>query len=97
MVSKDVEFSGAESFDLCEKFARRCPPTQTPTQKLKHEFSIISSKESAPSLISLEMVFEYLQSEAQILSYLDSSMIHRVEKSKKVPKFNLTMNYIDDK
>ena len=34
LVSKDVEFSYA-SFDICEKFVASCPPTRTPTQKLK--------------------------------------------------------------
>ena len=41
---KDVEFLRA-SFDLGHKFARGCPPTQTPTQKLKSVFSMFTSKE----------------------------------------------------
>ena len=38
LMSKDVEFYCA-SFELCQKFARGCPPTQTPTQKFKNRFS----------------------------------------------------------
>ena len=37
LISEDVKFFCA-SFDICEKFARRCPPTQTPTQSLKVDF-----------------------------------------------------------
>ena len=81
-----MEFSGA-SFDQCEKIARGCQPTQTPTQKLQNEFLIISSKEIDPSLVSLERVFECLQSELFRFKYdsLSSEIL-------KIPEFNLTMN-----
>ena len=62
LVSKDVEFS-CTSFDPCEKFVGRFPPTQTPTQKFKIEFSMSSSQEIGSGLVSFEMIFEALQSE----------------------------------
>ena len=46
-----------------EKFARRCPPTQKPTQKLKNWFLRFSSQEIGSSLKSFEMSFQALQSE----------------------------------
>ena len=52
LISEDVEFYCA-SFDICEKFARWCPPTQTPTQKLKSGFLRSSSQEVGSSLVSL--------------------------------------------
>ena len=58
-VSKDVEFYCA-SFDIRQKFVGRCPPTQTPTQKLKSVFSMFASQEIASSLVSLEKIFEAL-------------------------------------
>ena len=54
--SKDVEFYCA-SFDIYEKFAGECPPTQTPTQKLKSEFLKFSLQEISSSLVPLEMIF----------------------------------------
>ena len=60
----------------------RCPPTQTPTQNLKIWFPTSSSQEIGSGLVSLEMIFQALQSEAQILSYSDSSFIRWVPKSK---------------
>ena len=59
---KDVEFLCA-SFDLDQKFARGCPPTQTPTQKLKSGFLGFSSQEINSCLVSLLMIFEALKSE----------------------------------
>ena len=35
LISKDTEFYCA-SLDVCENFVGGCPPTQTPTQKLKN-------------------------------------------------------------
>ena len=40
-----------------------CPPTQTPTQKLKSGFLRLSSQEIGSSLVSLKMIFEALKSE----------------------------------
>ena len=51
MVPKDVVFD---------------KPTQTPTQKLKKGFVIFNFQEIGSSLISFEMIFEALESEAQI-------------------------------
>ena len=51
LISEDEEFSCA-SFDLYEKIARGCPPTQTPTQKVQSGFSMFSSKEIDSSSIS---------------------------------------------
>ena len=57
------------------------PPTQTPTQKFKSGFSMLKSQEIGLSLVSSQMIFQALQSEAQILSYLCSNPWGR--KSKK--------------
>ena len=51
------------------------PPTQTPTQKLKSGFSMLSSQRTGLSLISFELIFEALQSEA-----IQPSFIHLVSK-----------------
>ena len=51
------------SFNLFEKFTRWCSPTQTPTQKSKIEFSMFSTQEIGPSLVSFQMIFEAPQSE----------------------------------
>ena len=50
LISADVDFFCA-SFDVCEKFARRCPATQTPTQKLESGFLRFSSQEIGSSLV----------------------------------------------
>ena len=55
-----------KSFDICENFVASCPPTQTPTQKLKIGFSMFSSQEIGSGLVSFEMIFETLQSEQGI-------------------------------
>ena len=39
------------------------PPTQTPTQKFKNEFSLVGSQEISSSLVSFEVIFNALQSE----------------------------------
>ena len=49
--------------DLGHKFARGCPPTQTPTQKLKSGFLKFISQEIGSSLVLLQMIFGALQSE----------------------------------
>ena len=83
LVSKDVEFSCA-SFDLYEKFARWCPPTQTPTRKFKTGISIFSSQGMGSTLVSLRMIFKALQSELFRLKF------HFLEsKLQKIPEFNL--------
>ena len=85
LVSKDVEFSCA-SFDLYEKFARWCPPTQTPTRKFKTGISIFSSQGMGSTLVSLRMIFKALQSELFRLKF------HFLEsKLQKIPEFNLRM------
>ena len=43
---------------LCEKFARGCSPTQTPTQKFEHGFLRFRSQEIGSSLVSLKRIFE---------------------------------------
>ena len=72
-LSKDVDFSCA-SFDICEKFVASCPPTQTPTQKLKIRFSRFSSQEIGSSFVSLELMLYNL-------SFSDSSFRYLVQKS----------------
>ena len=83
LVSKDVEFSCA-SFDLYEKFARWCPPTQTPTRKFKTGISIFSSQGMGSTLVSLRMIFKALQSELFRLKF--HSLSSKIEK---FPEFNL--------
>ena len=61
LVSKDGKFSSA-SFGLFEKFDRGFPPTQTPTQKLKSGIPMFSPQEIGSSSVSLEMIFQALQS-----------------------------------
>ena len=77
LVSKDGKFYFA-SFCLYKKFVGRCLPTPTPTQKLKNEFSILSSQEIGSSLVSLELNFQALQSELKIM---------------KIPEFNLAISF----
>ena len=83
LVSKDAKFYCA-SFDKDEKFVGRCPPTQTPTQKLKSEFFKFRSQEISSSLVSSEMIFEALQSELSRFKFdtLSSKIL-------KIPEFNL--------
>ena len=84
LVSKNVEFSCA-FFDLYEKFARGCPPNQTPTQKFKkYRFLTFSSQEIGSSLVSSESIFEALQSELFRLKFHAPS-----SKILKAPEFNL--------
>ena len=62
LISEDVEFYCA-SFEIFEKFVGECPSTQTPTQKLWSQFLKFSSEKISSSWVSLEMIFEALQSE----------------------------------
>ena len=48
-IQSDVEFYG-ESFDMSKKFFAACPPTETPTRKLKNEFSGRNSQGIDPNL-----------------------------------------------
>ena len=72
---KDVEFFCA-SFELCEKFVRGCPLTQTPMQKLKLDFwGSVHRK--------LVRVWYYWKRFLKLynLSYLDLNFIRWVQKS----------------
>ena len=82
-VSHDRKFYCA-SFGLWEKFVGRYPPTSTPTQKFKNEFSIFSSQEIDSSLVSLEMIFEAPHSE--LFRFKIQSLSSKIEK---IPKFSL--------
>ena len=74
---------GLESKDV-EKFARGCPPTQTPTQKLKSVFSTFSSQITGSSSVSLEIIFYALQSELFSVKFYSLS-----SKILKLPGLNL--------
>ena len=86
LLSKDVEF---------DKF------TQTPTQKLKKGFWIFSYQEIGSSLISLEMIFEALQSElfrfkfhilnSKILKILEFNLCIRDTVCVKISRLKLTV------
>ena len=82
-VSKDREFSCA-SFDLCQKFSRGFPPTQTPTQKFKSGFSKFCSQEIGSGWVSFQMIFEALQFELFRFNFRSLS-----SKILKIPEFNL--------
>ena len=88
LVSKDAEFSCA-SFDTCEKFVASCPHAQTPTQMLKSRFSQFSSQGQGSSQVSLEMIFNVLQSELFRFKFHSLS-----SKILKIPEFNLYIIYI---
>ena len=60
LASKGAEFSFA-SIDPREKIGGGCTPTQTPTQKSKRGFSILSFQEIGSSLVSFQMIFEALK------------------------------------
>ena len=62
-------------FDLYENFARGCPLTQTPTQKLNSEFLTFSPQEIGSSLVSLELILKIYN-----LSYSDKNFMHWVRK-----------------
>ena len=49
------------SIDFLKKFTY--PPSQTPTQMLKSGFSMFSTQEIGSSLVSFQIIFEFLQSE----------------------------------
>ena len=65
------------------------PPTQTPTQKSKNEFSMSNSHEFASSLVSFQMIFQAPQSEI-----LRSKFHFLRSKLQKIPKFNLDIKRI---
>ena len=75
--------------DLGHKFARGCPPTQTPTQKLKSRFLKFSSQEIGSSLISLQMIFWALPSE--LFRFKFHSLGSKIQK---FPDFNLTIYFV---
>ena len=83
LVSKDVEFFFA-SFDLCEKFVARCPPTQTPTHKLKSRFSMFGSQETGSRSVLFLMIFQALKPE--ILRFNLYALSFKIPK---IPEFNL--------
>ena len=62
LISEDVEFY-CVLFNISEKLVGRCPPTLTPTQNFKNEFSLSNSHEIGSSLVSFKMIFEALKSE----------------------------------
>ena len=68
--------------------SRGFPPTQTPTQKLKIEFSQLSPHEIGSSLVSFLMIFKALQPD------LFRLMFHALSsKVPKIPEFSLTIPY----
>ena len=74
------------SFDVYGKFVGRCPPTQTPTRKLNSGFLRFNSKEIGSSLVSLQTIFEALQSE--LFRYKSHSLGSKILK---FPEFNLNI------
>ena len=60
LVSKDVKFYCA-SFDISKKFVASCPPTETPTRKLKNEFSGRNSQGIYPNLEYFLMILKAIQ------------------------------------
>ena len=86
LVSKDMEFSCA-SFDPYKKFAKVCPPTQTPKQKVKIEFAMFGSQGIVSRLVSFKMIFETLQS--QLIRFKFHSLGSKLQK---IPEFNLFMS-----
>ena len=86
LVSKDAQLKSA-SFDMNEKFAPGCPPTQTPTQMIQNEFLIPDSHGIIDILVSIEMIFQALQIE------LSRLMIELVKwEVPKIPEFSLVMS-----
>jgi len=62
-------------------------PSQTPTQKFKNRFFIITSLEIGSSLVSFQMIFQALQSE--IFSFKIQLLS---SKTLKIPESNLAIN-----
>ena len=84
-VSKDVEFYCA-SFDISEKFVASCPPMDTPTRKLKNEFSGRNSQGIYPNLEYFGMILKALQ------TLIFKIKIHQsVKKTPKSSEFSLHM------
>ena len=65
-----------------------CPPTQTPTQKLKYEFSTLKSQEISSILISFLMIFKALQ--AELFRIKTDSLGKKIPK---FPEFNLIISH----
>ena len=85
-ISKDVEFYCA-SFDISEKFVASCAPTDTPTRKLKNEFSGRNSQGISPNLEYFGMILKALQ------TLLFKIKIHpSVKKTPKSSEFSLRIN-----
>ena len=59
-MSEDVKFYCA-SFDISEKFVASCAPMDTPTPKLKNEFSGRNSQGIYPNLEYFGMILKALQ------------------------------------
>ena len=57
ILTQFLKLRGWQLNDLYEKFTRWCPPTQTPTQKLKNGFSMLISQEIRSSLIPFKWFF----------------------------------------
>ena len=86
-VSKDVKFYCA-SFDESEKFVASCAPMNTPTRKLKNEFSGRNSQGIYPNLEYFGMILKALQ------TLLFKIKIHlSVKKTPKSSEFSLFINY----
>ena len=85
LISKDVEFYCA-SFDISEKFVASCAPMDTPTRKLKNEFSGRNSQGIYPNLEYFLMILKAIQ------TLLLKIKIHPlVKKTPKSSEFSLTM------
>ena len=54
---------GTNLYEFIFKTSQGFPPTQTPTQKLKIEFSLLGPHEIGSSLVSFLMIFEAIQPE----------------------------------
>ena len=84
-IQSDVEFYCA-SFDISEKFVASCPPMDTPTRKLKNEFSGRNSQGIYPNLEYFGMILKALQ------TLLFKIKIHpSVKKTPKSSEFSLGM------
>jgi len=57
----------AQLLNFEKKFARGCPLTQTPTQMFQNQFLISDSHGIMDILVSIEMIFQALQTSAQAI------------------------------
>ena len=83
LVSKDVEFYCA-SFDISEKFVASCAPMDTPTRKLKNEFS---SRNSQGIYSNLEYFWMFLKALKTLLFKIKNHP--SVKKTPKSSEFSL--------